>query len=89
MRLIWSVEKLASSIPHSTARRASRFFSLRLFFESESEPSLSRKSDAVVAVGSLRPRERKWRFRLEEGLAVKENRRVLVSVASTDGERRR
>jgi hypothetical protein len=39
MRLIWRGENLERSIPHCTARRASRFRSLRLFLRASPAPS--------------------------------------------------
>lgn len=92
MRLIWGVEKEARSIPQRTARWASRFFSFRLFFASESDSSLllSRKSDGTAAFGRLRAGERKWRYRREDGTAEDGRRRVAVSAAArSEFERRR
>ena len=44
MTLIWGAEKEAKAIPHLTARLASRFNSLRLFLDSESESEKKEES---------------------------------------------
>lgn len=66
MRLIWGGEKLASSMPQRTVRRASRFFSLRLFFASllseESSP-LSSTSDSGGTSRNLLARDWRWTWR--------------------------
>lgn len=68
------MEKAASCIPQRTARRASRFFWLRLFLKSESESlaASSWESDDVGAFRGLSPCEQRCRFRCEEGSALRE-----------------
>ena len=65
MRLIWGGEKEAKSMPHCTARLASRFNWLRLFFASESE-SVAAVDGGSGTLAIRRPRERVWRFRWAE-----------------------
>lgn len=68
-------------MPQRTARRASRFFWLRLFFESESESLIyppSSKSVGDGALGNLRPRGRLCTLRLEAVVAGKERQGEIV-----------
>lgn len=88
MRLIWEGEKLARSIPQRTARRASRFFSLRLFFSSvtseDSSPlSLASESGGTSRNFSARERERTWRYAVE-----KDAKKGRLVVARAGYERR-
>lgn len=88
MRLIWEGEKLARSIPQRTARRASRFFSLRLFFSSltseDSSPlSLASESGGTFCNFSARERDRTWRYAVE-----KDAKKGRVVVARVGYERR-
>lgn len=74
-------------MPQRTARRASRFFWLRLFFTSDSESSLislSLRSDVDGALDNLVPRGRRRAFRREEVEVAKEKQweGVLVDTVS-------
>lgn len=74
-------------MPQRTARRASRFFWLRLFLTSDSESSLisfSLRSDVDGALGNLAPRGRRRAFRREEVEVAKEKQweGVLVDTVS-------
>lgn len=89
IRLIWGVEKAASSIPQRTARRASRFLSLRLLLASEScSPAVSWRCDGAGSFGNLRPYDRKWRLLWRDGGLVNERRWEMALVEKSEGEER-
>jgi hypothetical protein len=70
MRLIWGGDNLASSMPHCTARRASRFSSLRLFLR-----DIAAASPASEGKGPAGRRALEWR-RPDDAGAREDRRRA-------------
>lgn len=73
--LIWSLEKEASSIPHRTARRASRFRWFLLLEDSDSDSSLPPSSSAMRVGGERASGGRRSRRRGGDLAVEKEGER--------------
>lgn len=91
MRLIWGVEKAARSMPHWTARRASRLSWFRLFLTSESSSTLSSSWDlaGAGAFGNLSPFDPYWTSRWAEWTVAKDSRRESIRLATHGGDEER
>lgn len=89
MRLIWEVEKVARSMPHWTARRASRLSWLRLFLTSKSSSlmlSCSWDLASAGALDNLSPFDSYWTSRRAEWTVAKDSRREYILLATHGGD---